>query len=84
MLAAVGAGLAVAGRRPTAFPCPYTARGAGLHGAGIPPLAPTRRLWYPTGAACLSLAFVLWLKRVPPSTVLGAVAGVHLSLLDGL
>ena len=47
-------------------------------------LAPTRRLWSPTGAGLLALSVVLWLIEGSVYAVLGAVAGVHLSLLDGL
>jgi hypothetical protein len=47
-------------------------------------LAPTRRLWSPAGAALLGLSVVLWLIEGSVYAVLGAVAGVHLSLMDGL
>jgi uncharacterized membrane protein YbhN (UPF0104 family) len=47
-------------------------------------LAPTRRLWSARGAGLLALSVVLWLCEGSVYAVLGAVAGVHLSLLDGL
>jgi glycosyltransferase 2 family protein len=47
-------------------------------------LAPTRRLWSVRGAGLLALSVVLWLVEGSVYAVLGAVAGVHLSLLDGL
>jgi hypothetical protein len=47
-------------------------------------LAPTRSLWSPGGAALLALSVVLWLVEGSVYAVLGAVAGLHLSLVDGL
>jgi glycosyltransferase 2 family protein len=47
-------------------------------------LAPTRRLWSLAGAGLLALSVVLWLVEGSVYAVLGAVAGVHLSLMDGL
>ena len=47
-------------------------------------LAPTRRLWSLAGAGLLGLSVVLWLVEGSVYAVLGAVAGVHLSLMDGL
>jgi uncharacterized membrane protein YbhN (UPF0104 family) len=47
-------------------------------------LAPTRRLWSPAGAALLALSLCLWLVEGSVYAVLGAVAGLHLSLTDGL
>jgi uncharacterized membrane protein YbhN (UPF0104 family) len=47
-------------------------------------LAPTRRLWSVRGAGLLALSVVVWLVEGSVYAVLGAVAGVHLSLLDGL
>jgi glycosyltransferase 2 family protein len=47
-------------------------------------LAPTRRLWSPAGAALLALSVCLWLVEGSVYAVLGAVAGLHLSLTDGL
>jgi len=47
-------------------------------------LAPTRRLCSLTGAALLALSVALWLVEGSVYAVLGAVAGLHLSLLDGL
>jgi uncharacterized membrane protein YbhN (UPF0104 family) len=44
----------------------------------------TRRLWSATGAGLLALSIVIWLVEGSVYAVLGAVAGVHLSLLDGL
>ncbi len=47
-------------------------------------LAPTRRLLSLAGAGLLGLSVVLWLVEGSVYAVLGAVAGVHLSLMDGL
>jgi glycosyltransferase 2 family protein len=47
-------------------------------------LAPTRRLWSATGAGLLALSIALWLVEGSVYAVLGAVAGLQLSLLDGL
>jgi uncharacterized membrane protein YbhN (UPF0104 family) len=50
--------------------------------AGV--LAPSRRLWSARGAALLALSMALWLVEGGVYAVVGGVAGVHLSLLDGL
>jgi hypothetical protein len=47
-------------------------------------LTPTRRLWSPAGAALLALSVVLWLVEGSVYAVLGAVAGLHLTLVGGL
>jgi glycosyltransferase 2 family protein len=47
-------------------------------------LAPSRRLWSRRGAALLVLSMALWLVEGGVYAVVGGVAGVHLSLLDGL
>jgi len=47
-------------------------------------LAPSRRLLSRRGAALLALSLALWLVEGGVYAVVGAVAGVHLSLLDGL
>src|SRR5919201_5506859 len=47
-------------------------------------LAPTRSLWSVAGVGLLALSVVLWLVEGSVYAVLGAVAGLHLSLLDGL
>jgi glycosyltransferase 2 family protein len=47
-------------------------------------LAPTRSLWSSGGAALLALSVVLWLVEGSVYADLGAVAGLHLSLVDGL
>jgi uncharacterized membrane protein YbhN (UPF0104 family) len=47
-------------------------------------LAPARRLWSRRGAALLALSMALWLVEGGVYAVIGGVAGVHLSLLDGL
>jgi glycosyltransferase 2 family protein len=47
-------------------------------------LAPSRRLWSRRGAALLALSMALWLVEGGVYAVLGGVAGVHLTLLDGL
>jgi uncharacterized membrane protein YbhN (UPF0104 family) len=83
VLLAVGAGLllvavaaALLGRR--------TAAGRRLQALVVSVLAPTRRLASVTGASLLGLSVVLWLVEGSIYAVLGAVAGLHLSLLDGL
>jgi uncharacterized protein (TIRG00374 family) len=80
---AVGGGLLVAsaiafalGRR--------TAAGQRLRVTVATLLAPSRRLWSRRGLALLALSLVLWLVEGSVYAVLGAVAGVHLTLLDGL
>jgi uncharacterized membrane protein YbhN (UPF0104 family) len=82
-LALVGAGLLVAaagawalGRR--------TAAGRRAQEVVVALLAPSRRLWSRRGAALLVLSMGLWLVEGTVYAVLGGVAGVHLSLLDGL
>jgi uncharacterized membrane protein YbhN (UPF0104 family) len=47
-------------------------------------LAPTRRLWSAAGAGLLALSVALWLVEGSVYAVLGAVAGLHLALVDGL
>ncbi len=83
VLAAAGAGVvlvavaaATLGRR--------TAAGQRLQALAASVLAPTRRLASGTGASLLGLSVVLWLVEGSIYAVLGAVAGLHLSLLDGL
>ena len=82
-LAVVAAGLAVAGgaawlvgRR--------TAAGRRATAVVARVLAPSRRLWSRRGAALLVLSMALWLVEGGVYAVVGGVAGVHLSLLDGL
>jgi glycosyltransferase 2 family protein len=82
-LALVGGGLAAAaavawflGRR--------TAAGQRARVMVATVLAPSRRLWSRRGAALLGLSMALWLVEGGVYAVLGGVAGVHLSLLDGL
>jgi len=73
----VGAGAAwLLGRR--------TAAGRRLAGLVASVLAPSRRLWSARGAALLVLSMALWLVEGGVYAVVGGVAGVHLSLLDGL
>jgi hypothetical protein len=83
MLAAVGAGLALAATA-AAFLGRDTGAGQRVRELAARLLAPTRRLWSATGAGLLALSIVLWLIEGGVYAVLGAVAGVHLSLLDGL
>jgi uncharacterized membrane protein YbhN (UPF0104 family) len=83
MLAAVGAALALAAAA-AAFLGRDTGAGQRVREISTRLLAPTRRLWSPTGAALLGLSIVLWVIEGSVYAVLGAVAGVHLSLLDGL
>jgi uncharacterized membrane protein YbhN (UPF0104 family) len=83
MLAAVGGGLALAAAA-AAFLGRDTGAGRKVREVAIRLLAPTRRLWSVTGAGLLALSIVIWLVEGSVYAVLGAVAGVHLSLLDGL
>jgi uncharacterized membrane protein YbhN (UPF0104 family) len=82
-LAAVGGGLLVAfatawllGRR--------TATGLRIRALVATLLAPSRRLWSRRGLLLLVVSIGLWLVEGSVYAVLGAVAGVHLTLLDGL
>jgi uncharacterized membrane protein YbhN (UPF0104 family) len=82
-LAAVGAALLVAagtawalGRR--------TPTGRRARELVIALLRPSRRLWSRRGAALLLVSAALWIVEGAVYAVLGSVAGVHLSLLDGL
>jgi uncharacterized membrane protein YbhN (UPF0104 family) len=82
-LALVGAALAVVaavgwflGRR--------TAAGLRAREMAVALLAPSRRLWSARGAALLLLSMALWVVEGGVYAVLGGVAGVHLTLLDGL
>jgi glycosyltransferase 2 family protein len=83
MLAVVGAGLVVAGAA-AAFLGRDSGAGRRLRELCARLLAPTRRLWSLAGAALLVLSIALWLVEGSVYAVLGAVAGVHLSVLDGL
>jgi glycosyltransferase 2 family protein len=47
-------------------------------------LAPSRRLWSRRGAVLLVLSMALWLVEGGVYAVVGGVAGIHLSLLDGM
>ncbi len=47
-------------------------------------LAPSRRLWSRRGAELLALSAGLWVVEGGVYAVLGSVAGVHMTLLDGL
>jgi uncharacterized membrane protein YbhN (UPF0104 family) len=83
MLAVVGAALVVAGAA-AAFLGRDTGAGRRVRELAARLLAPTRRLWSVAGAGLLALSIVLWLVEGSVYAVLGAVAGLHLSLLDGL
>jgi glycosyltransferase 2 family protein len=83
MLAAVGAGLVLAAAA-AAFLGRDTGAGQRVRELATRLLAPTRRLWSVTGGGLLALSIVLWLIEGSVYAVLGVVAGVHLSLLDGL
>jgi uncharacterized membrane protein YbhN (UPF0104 family) len=83
VLAAVAAGLLAAaaaawllGRR--------TAAGERVRGTVAALLAPSRRLWSRRGAALLGVSVALWLVEGGVYAVLGTVAGVPLSFVDGL
>jgi uncharacterized membrane protein YbhN (UPF0104 family) len=83
MLAAVGVALALAAAA-AAFLGRDTGAGQRVREIATRILAPTRRLWSRTGAGLLVLSIVLWVVEGSVYAVLGPVAGVHLSLLDGL
>lgn len=83
MLALAVAGLLVAGAAAAVLGRD-TGAGRRVRELAARLLAPTRRLWSLTGAALLALSVVLWLVEGSVYAVLGAVAGVHLSLVDGL
>jgi glycosyltransferase 2 family protein len=82
-LALVGAGLlAVAG---VAFVLGRrTAAGRRARDLVLAVVAPSRRLWSGRGAALLVLSIGLWLVEGGVYAVVGGVAGIHLTLLDGL
>jgi uncharacterized membrane protein YbhN (UPF0104 family) len=61
-----------------------TAAGQRLRALVATVLAPSRRLWSRRGLALLLLSMALWLVEGGVYAVLGGVAGVHLTLLDGL
>jgi glycosyltransferase 2 family protein len=82
-LAVVGATLVVAGAA-AAFLGRDTGAGRRVRALAARLLAPTRRLWSIAGAGLLALSIALWLVEGSVYAVLGAVAGLHLSLLDGL
>jgi glycosyltransferase 2 family protein len=83
MLAVVVGGLLVA-CAAAAFLGRDTGAGQRVRALAARLLAPTRRLWSPAGAALLALSVALWLVEGSVYAVLGAVAGLHLTLLDGL
>jgi glycosyltransferase 2 family protein len=83
MLAVVGAALVVASAA-AAFLGRDTGAGRRVRELAARLLAPTRRLWSVAGAGLLALSIALWLVEGSVYAVLGAVAGLHLSLLDGL
>jgi uncharacterized membrane protein YbhN (UPF0104 family) len=61
-----------------------TAAGRRARAVAVALLAPSRRLWSARGAALLVLSLALWMVEGGVYAVLGGVAGLHLSLLDGL
>src|SRR3954451_2630244 len=77
MLAAVAGGLVLAAAA-AAFLGRDTGAGRRLQELGARLLAPTRRLWSPTGAGLLALSVVLWLIEGFVYAVLGAGGGVPL------
>jgi glycosyltransferase 2 family protein len=83
MLAVVGAGLVAAAAAALALGRDTDA-GRRLRALAARLLAPSRQLWSPAGAGLLALSVALWLVEGSVYAVLGAVAGLHLSLLDGL
>jgi glycosyltransferase 2 family protein len=83
MLVAVGAAvlaLALAAAAATR----RSARGARARELARTLLAPTRRLWSRQGAVLMGTSVAVWLVEGSVYAVVGPVAGVHLSLLDGL
>jgi uncharacterized membrane protein YbhN (UPF0104 family) len=83
MLAVVAAALVAAGAA-AAFLGRDTGAGRRARALTARLLAPTRRLWSAAGAGLLGLSIALWLVEGSVYAVLGAVAGLHLSLLEGL
>jgi glycosyltransferase 2 family protein len=83
VLAVVAAGL-IAAVAAAAFLGRDTGAGRRVRELAHCLLAPTRRLWSPAGVELLALSVVLWLVEGGVYATLGAVAGVHLTLLDGL
>jgi glycosyltransferase 2 family protein len=82
-LALVAGGLAVGGCLALFFGR-RTAAGRRASAVVARVLAPSRRLWSRRGATLLALSLVLWLVEGGVYAVIGGVAGVHLTLLDGL
>jgi len=82
-LALVGLALVLAAGA-AAFVGRDTGAGRRVRALAVRLLAPTRRLWSATGAGLLALSIALWLVEGSVYAVLGAVAGLQLSLLDGL
>lgn len=82
-LALVAGGLAVAGGAAWLLGR-RTAAGRRAARVVATVLAPSRRLWSRRGAALLVLSMALWLIEGGVYAVVGGVAGVHLTLLDGL
>jgi uncharacterized membrane protein YbhN (UPF0104 family) len=82
-LALVGGGLVAAGAIAWLFGR-RTAAGRRMRAVVAAVLAPSRRLWSGRGLALLVLSIGLWLVEGGVYTVLGGVADVHLSMLDGL
>jgi glycosyltransferase 2 family protein len=83
MLAVVVAGVAIA-LAAAALLGRDTGAGQRVRELATRLLGPTRSLWSVAGAGLLALSVVLWLVEGSVYAVLGAVAGLHLSLLDGL
>ncbi|HEX2102759.1 MAG TPA: lysylphosphatidylglycerol synthase transmembrane domain-containing protein [Solirubrobacteraceae bacterium] len=75
-LAAAAGGAWLLGRR--------TAAGRRARDVVVALVAPSRRLWSRRGAALLLLSMALWLVEGGVYAVVGGVAGIDLSLLDGL
>jgi glycosyltransferase 2 family protein len=81
--AALGAGLLAAAGAAWALGR-GTATGRRARELVVALLRPSRRLWSGRGAALLVMSAVLWVVEGAVYAILGSVAGVHLSLLDGL
>jgi glycosyltransferase 2 family protein len=62
----------------------HTAAGRRARDLVLAVVAPSRRLWSRRGAALLGLSIVLWLVEGGVYAVVGGVAGIDLSLIDGL
>ena len=84
VLVAVGAGLLAAAAAAAFFGKGGLRRHERLNRLVHSLLVPTRRLWGRTGALLLTTSLAVWLVEGSVYAVLGPVAGIHMTLLDGL